>query len=259
MVSLQASAESSTPSAESSTPSTESSVSAEEMIIHGESVVAKKRGEFERKLRRLGYDKFIRKDGRTLVRHRTSYKPTVVIDDDGWMTVRRSPIRIDPPGKRDNKLRYLWCLPPFTITPLCIKLGGQTISRRRLQSHKERVVQGTRGYVSEWRTAVINLAMDSRLGRDIPNMLDSIWSEGHMGEKDSMTLESHAERRAALMQFWAGRSCVKEGAQARELVRDFIVYEVQASAHPATAEEIREANAAQRCPEAAALPLPGDP
>ena len=81
------------------------------MIIHGESVVAKKRGDLERKLRRLGYDKFVRKDGRTLVRHRTAFKPTVVIDDDGWMMVKRSPIRIDPPGKRDNKLRYLWCLP----------------------------------------------------------------------------------------------------------------------------------------------------
>ena len=231
----------------------------EEMIIHGESVVAKKRGELERKLRRLGYDKFVRKDGRTLVRHRTAYKPTVVIDDDGWMMVKRSPIRIDPPGKRDNKLRYLWCLPPFTITPLCIKLGGQTISKRRLQSHKERVVQGTQGYTREWRTAVINLAMDSRLGRDIPNMLDAIWSKGHTGEGDGMVLEDYTDRRNALMKFWAGRSCVKEGEQARELVHDFIVYEVQQSNHPATAEEIRLANAAQRCPDATPLPLPDDP
>lgn len=240
-------------------PASETPTSSEEMIIHGESVVAKKRGELERKLRRLGYDKFIRKEGRTFVRHRTSYKPTVVIDDDGWMTVKRSPIRIDPPGKRDNKLRYLWCLPPFTITPLCIKLGGQTISRRRLQSHKERVVQGTRGYASEWRTAVINLAMDSRLGRDIPNMLDSIWTQGHTGEGDALVLDSHADRRAALMQFWAGRSCVKEGAQARELVHDFIVYEVQPSAHAASAQEIHQANSAQRCPDATLLPLPSDP
>ena len=237
----------------------EPSSSNEEMIIHGESVVAKKRGDLERKLRRLGYDKFVRKDGRTLVRHRTAFKPTVVIDDDGWMMVKRSPIRIDPPGKRDNKLRYLWCLPPFTITPLCIKLGGQTVSRRRLQAHKERVVQGTQGYAREWRTAVINLAMDSRLGRDIPNMLDAIWSEGHTGEEGGMVLDDYAERRQALMQFWAGRSCVKEGAQARELVHDFIAYEVQQSPHPATAEELREANAAQRCPDATPLPLPGDP
>jgi hypothetical protein len=237
----------------------DSSASSEDMIIHGESVVAKKRGDLERKLRRLGYDKFVRKDGRTLVRHRTAYKPTVVIDDDGWMTVKRSPIRIDPPGKRDNKLRYLWCLPPFTITPLCIKVGGQTVSRRRLQSHKTRVIQATQGYASEWRTAVISLAMDSRLGRDIPNMLDSIWVNGHTGEQDSLMLASHAERRAALLQFWAGRSCIKEGAQARELVHDFITYEVQPSAHPASAAEIRAANQAQRCSDAIPLPIPPDP
>ena len=102
-------------------------------------------------------------------------------------------------------------------------------------------MQGTQGYAREWRTAVINLAMDSRLGRDIPNMLDAIWSEGHTGEEGGMVLDDYAERRQALMQFWAGRSCVKEGAQARELVHDFIVYEVQQSLpHPATAEELRE-------------------
>ena len=190
---------------------------------------------------------------------RSSYKPTVVIDDDGWMMVKRSPIRIDPPGKRDNKLRYLWCLPPFTITPLCIKVGGQTISKRRLQSHKERVVRGTAGYAREWRTAVIELAMDSRLGRDIPNMLDSIWTKGHTGEAEGMVLDSYADRRDALMQFWSGRSCVAEGEQARKLVHDFIVYEVQQSDHPATAEEIRQANAAQRCPNTTLLPLPNDP
>ena len=106
-------------------------------------------------------------------------------------------------------------LTPFTITPLCIKLGGQTVSRRRLQAHKERVVQGTQGYAREWRTAVINLAMDNRLGRDIPNMLDAIWSEGHTGEEGGMVLDDYAERRQALMQFWAGRSCVK-GARRHE-------------------------------------------
>ncbi len=230
----------------------------EQMIIHGESVVAKKRGELERKLRRLGYDKFVRKEGRTLVRHRVAFKPTVVIDDDGWMTVKRSPVRIDPPGKRDNKLRYLWCLPPFTITPLCIKVGGQTVSRRRLQAHKERVVNGTSGYAAEWRAAVVSLAMDSRLGRDIPNMLDAIWMHGHMGETGAPVLETYPERRAALLQFWAGRSCVKEGAQARELVADFIAYEVQPSDHPADRDEIRAANAAQRCEDAVPLVEPDD-
>ena len=129
-------------------------------------------GDLERKLDG-NYDKFVRKDGQPWF-GTGPRSATVIIDDDGWMMVKRSPIRIDPPGKRDNKLRYLWCLPPFTITPLCIKVGEDRI-KTQAPGAQGRVVQGTQGYARMANSRSIN--MDTRRSRH-PNMLDAIWSEG---------------------------------------------------------------------------------
>jgi len=236
-----------------------SSKPTEEMIIHSQTVVAKKRGELESKLKRLGYKKFIRKKGRTIVRHDIAYRPTVMLDDDGWIDIRRSPIRFEPPGKaaeRQSKLRYLWCLPPFTV--MCVRVGGQTVSRRRMMTYKRRIGNRSRSYVRDWQEAIIGHAMDQRLTIDIPNMLDSIWTNGQTDGDDGPYLGSHKERRETIMHFWSNRSCIKEGAQAREVVRDFIVHEIQASNHPAGPDEIAQANASQRCENASLLPMTHD-
>ena len=231
----------------------------EEMVIHGQMVVAKKRKALENRLRRMGYKKFVRKKGRTTIRHARPYRPTILLDDDGWMMIKRSPIRFEPPGKaaeRSSKLKYLWCLPPPTVA--CIRIGGQVVNRRRLMTYKNRVAVQSFGYVKEWQDAIISQAMNVRLTTDIPEMLDSIWKEGLTGD-DTPPLQTPKDRRSAIMEFWHTRTCVKEGAQARQLAWDFIVYEIQASEHPASRAEIEAANAKLNCSDATPLPFPGDP
>jgi hypothetical protein len=231
----------------------------EEIIVHSQTVIAAKKKALENKLRRIGYKKFIRKKGRTVVRHARSYRPAVVLDDDGWIYLKRSPVRFEPPGKaaeRSSKLKYLWCLPPFTVA--CVRIGGQLVSRRRLQSYKNKVASRSRSYVKDWQNAIVSHAMDQRLNTDIPNMLDLIWTQGLTRANDSLVIESKKERRTAILQFWANRTCIKEGDQARAVARDFILYEIQASEHPATASEINAVNTAQRCPNARPLPIPSD-
>ena len=228
----------------------------EEMIVLGQLQVARTRQMVVTKLQRMGYAEVKRKNGRSILRHRAAYKPTVILDDDGWVSLKRSPLKIDPPGKKSNKLRYLWCLPPFTITPACIKPGGQLISRRKLSGHKERVVKQITPYLREWKGAVITHSMDARLSKEIPDLLDEIWEQGQAG--DGPFLESHAQRRAAIFDFWANRSCVKEGGLAREVARDFIVEIIQNSATPASRSELRKTNKLQRCPDARPLPLSSD-
>ena len=46
----------------------------------------------------------------------------------------------EPPGQQSesNKLRYLWCLPPFT--PMCLRMGGQIVSMAKLDPQKARVL-----------------------------------------------------------------------------------------------------------------------
>lgn len=227
---------------------TEAVVSKEEITIYGEAEVLRRRGEVIQTLRHLGYREGRRKNGRTVMVPKTPYKPSVVLDDDGWMQVKRSPIRFDPPG--DSNWRYLWCLPPFTITPTCIQVGGQVIGRRKLGHFKEDVVRATRYGMHEWQDAVIALAMDQRLGTEIPDMLDATWTTGTPFGIEGPTLESHEKRRAAILRFWSSRSCLPEGAAVRDVVATFVEAEIQMSDHPASAEEIAAANEAQRCYDA---------
>ena len=230
----------------------------EEMVIHGQMVVAKKRAALEKKLKRMGYKRFIRKKGRTVIRPSRAYKPTILLDDDGWIVIKRSPIRFEPPGRAaesTSKLRYLWCLPPLTIA--CVRIGGQMVHRRRLMTYKGRVAGQTHSYVKEWQDAIISQAMNVRLTTDIPEMLDSIWQEG-LTDPDAHPLESAKARRNAIMEFWHTRTCVKEGAQARQLAWDFIVYEIQASNDPASRAEVEAANAKLHCTDATPIPLPDD-
>jgi hypothetical protein len=170
------------------------------------------------------------------------------------MQVKRSPIRIDPPGS--TNWRYLWCLPPFTITAACIQVGGQVIGKRKLAHHKEDIVRATRYEMKEWQQAVVAHAMDKRLNTELPDLLDAIWHTGHPSEDEGVFLETPAQRREAILNFWSNRSCVPEGASVREVVATYIEREIQTSQSPATTEEVQQANESQRCDKAKLIPLP---
>jgi hypothetical protein len=227
----------------------------EEIIVMGELEIARRRAQVIRNLKGMGYREGRTRNGRTVYKPDTAYHPTVVLDDDAWMLIKRTPVRMDPPGAKDNRLRYLWCVPPLTITPTCIQAGGQLISKRRLNHFKEDVVRSTRYEMREWQSAVVAHAMDKRLGEEIPDMLEELWGTGMPESKSSSILETAAERRAAILQFWSSRACVKEGEQARLVVADFMEYTVQTSENPASTDEIVKANKQQRCPDATLLEL----
>jgi len=229
----------------------------EEIIIHGQMEIARKRAQVIQNLKHLGYREAARKDGRSIYRPKAPYKPTVVVDDDAWIHVKRSPVRVDPPGKKENKLRYLWCLPPFTITAACVQVGGQVISDRKLAHFKDDVARATDFEIRQWRDAVIAHAMDKRMGEEIPDMLDGVWEQGRTEASDGPILTEHIDRRRLILEFWSSRSCIPEGAEARRIAEDFITEIIQHSENPATASEILAANERQRCSDS--LPLPTEP
>ncbi len=225
----------------------------EEMTVYGEQEILRRRGELIQNLKHMGYREGRRRDGRTVFVPRVPYRPTVILDDDAWMEIKRTPVRIDPPG--DTNWRYLWCLPPFTVTAACVQVGGQVIGRRKLSPFKADVVRATRYELREWQQAVIANAMEQRINEELPDMLDATWTTGRPMGDGGPFLESHEDRRAAVFRFWASRSCVPEGAQVREAVAAFIEAEIQTSSHPATREELDAANGSQRCSGAALLPI----
>ena len=243
-------------SAQKDTPTDDDRPPVEEIIVHGEMEIARKRSKVIQNLQHLGYREAVRRDGRSIMRPSVPYRPTIVVDDDAWMHVKRSPVRVDPPGKKDNKLRYLWCLPPFTITAACIQIGGQVIAERKLAHFKDDIARATDFEMRQWRKAVIAHAMDKRLGEEIPDMLDRMWEHGQAVLDAELLLEDWADRRGAILEFWSNRACTAEGPAARFVTADFITEIIQNSAHPAPPSEILKANHDQRCSNAHPLPVP---
>ncbi|MFT5679996.1 MAG: hypothetical protein ACI8RZ_000901 [Myxococcota bacterium] len=217
----------------------------EEIIVFGELEIARRRGELESDLRDLGYREAKTKNGRTTFRPEVAWHPSVIIDADGYVILRRSPIRIEPWVEGRTKFTWLSCIPPFT--PMCIRIGGWIVSNRKLTPKKGYVAEAIDPRVRQWRAAIVTSAMGKRLGEDIPDMLESVWTLGTMPGQEDTAPMSIVERRAALLSFWSGRACTPEGAQARELVEDFLSYVVQDSPHPVTAEEQARASAESYC------------
>ena len=217
----------------------------EEIIVFGELEVARQRAALEADLRDLGYSEAKTKDGRTVFRPEVAWHPTVVVYDEGFVVLKRSPVRIEPWVQGRTKLVWLSCLPPFT--PMCLRIGGQIVSARKLHPKKGYVAAAIDPRIRQWRAAVVSNAMGTRLGEEIPDMIESIWTLGVMPGQEDAAPMSIPERRAALLAFWSGRACTPEGAAARTLVEDFLNYVVQDSAHPVTAEEQVTASTESYC------------
>ncbi|MEC8423483.1 MAG: hypothetical protein VX000_06875, partial [Myxococcota bacterium] len=218
-----------------------------EIVVFGELQVAARRAELDREIRQLGYRSGVRQDGRTVYRPDDPWKPTVIVFDDGFVRLKRSPVRFAPPGQtaRSSRLRYLWCLPPFT--PMCVRLGGQVVSNAKLEPQKARVVAATHLEVTAWREAIVKQAMTQKVGTELPNRLDELWANGRPLEGDGPLIVPWAERRLAMLAYWSDRTCTPEGDAVADAVALFLEYEVQESNHPVTAAEQHAANAAQHC------------
>ena len=237
----------------------EAEPSPEEIVVFGELEAARHRQQVMRDLRNLGYRAGKRKDGYTQFRPEVPWKPTVRVYDDGFVVLKRSPVRWQPPGDPRNKINNLWCLPPFT--PMCLRVGGVLVSKRKLDPQKARVANALEPELRDWRAAVAATAMEERVGVELPDQLDALWQEGRPLDPRQPVVADMAARRAILLELWSSRTCTPEGAQVRGVVEVFLEYEVQTSPFAVTAEELAGAQARHRCGARLELPMPagGDP
>ncbi len=217
----------------------------EEIIVFGQLQVAKARKKLDRDIRELGYRNGEKKGDHTVYRPQSAWRPTVVVYDDGFVVLRRTRPRFEPWVKGKTKLVWLSCIPPFTL--MCIKLSGWLVSPARLEPQKARVANGIDPELRGWREAIIARNMEQRIGIDLPEALDQLWLEGKPMRPDRPPLPTPEERRAAVLAFWAERSCTPEGQAVRDLVEIFLAMEVQRSPFPAPSAELRAAEATQAC------------
>lgn len=216
----------------------------EEITVVGELEIRRRRAEVDKTLRVMNYREGVRKDDKVVYRPEIPWKPSVEVHDEGYVIIKRSPVRFAPPTAKQRPVDYLWCVPPFT--PLCFRVGGQVVSDAKLQPQKGRVAQGIDPSFRHWREAIVANAWAERVGEEIPDQLEAVWAEGVPFEGEG-ELVSAAERRQALLDFWSGRACTPEGAEVREMVALFLEYEVQDSPTPLTPGEVAAANEASLC------------
>ena len=227
----------------------------EELVVYGELEVARRRRAVDQRLRAYGYKVGVKKEDRTIYRPEVAWKPTVVVHDEGFVIIRRSRVRFEPWVKGRSKAVWLSCIPPLGL--MCIKLGGLLVSPARLHAQKGRTLDAMDTPLDAWQEAIMANATEDRLHRQIPDELDALWTDGtRLGGVREAPLADPADRRQAILAFWAGRSCTPEGAEARTVAALFLEYEVQTSPFPVTPAELAAAQASQRCEDTLVLPFP---
>ncbi len=212
------------------------------ITVWGEAEIARRRAALERDLLQNGYEPGRRKGDRTVYRARQAWKPSVVVYDDGFVVLRRGPVRFGVP-EGVNPWWNLLC--PLAL-PMCVRVGGQIVSKRKLDPVKGKVLAETRPELQAWQDAIVARAMQERLDEEVPSMLDAVWHEGRSPE-DGRFLPTPAERRKAILDFWAGRACNPEGQAVRDVVELYLSEEVQGSEAPLRPDEIAAAEAANPC------------
>lgn len=216
-----------------------------EILVFGEMEIARRRRAVNNKLRSEGYtEKKKKRDGTAVWRPETPWKPSVEVHNDGFVVMKRSPVRFDSYIKGKSPARWIGCIPPFIV--MCVRIGGQVVSKTKLDAQKDRVATSMDSEVDAWTEAVTANAMKNRIEVTLPAAMERTWTTGAPFEGGS-PLDTPADRRAALLDFWATRACNPEGLAVRMAVENFLEYQVQSSAHPVLKAEQDAANKRQAC------------
>jgi len=234
--------------------SDESEAVGEEIVVYGELEVVRRRRSLDRRIRATGYRPGVKKEDRTIYRPEAVWKPTVVVYDDGFVVMKRSRVRFEPWVKGRTKAVWLSCIPPLSL--MCIRLSGRLVSPARLSAQKGRTMDAMDAPLDAWQEAIASNATRERLDRQIPDELEALWTAGVPMGGVGEPVEGPDARRSAILMFWAGRACTREGAAAREVAALFLEYEVQASPFPLTEQEVAQANRLQRCEDRLAVSFP---
>lgn len=120
------------------------------------------------------------------------------------------------------------------------------ISRRKLQPDRERLMEAIWLEVTAWRQARELEAFQRHVTTELPAQLTRLWEEG-VPLYGGPTLATQIERRDALVDHWATRACSGDGDVVRSAVEAFLRYEVQESAVPLTADQVRSIEARSIC------------
>lgn len=220
-----------------------------EIIVTDERAVQMARQAVDQELVDLGYEAKRRRDDRTVYISDVGWENKVIVHDDGWMYFRKRPPHIRKP---ENEGAWWDGVPVVEWTPcilmplLCVSAGTVGVRPQLSEQNKEDVVEGTAYEMRNYADTIAAEAMGRKLNEEIPNWLDTLWYQG-VDEHQGTRFETHAERRQRILEYWLSRNDNEYGDAVRQVVEHYMLYEIQASDHPFTDEEIATANARRHC------------
>lgn len=216
--------------------------SAERIDVYGDLEVERARREVIETLRDEGYTTEIRRDGYLLLRHEAGWKGEVRLYDDGWMIVKRQPVRFTPPdlgfAESGSVLSWMTCALPI----VCLRAGGQLVSQRKFWAVETRTAGAVNHEITTLADEIAYKAVDGAVDR-LPERLEALWDAGAPLAGDGPALATYAERRRELFAYWDSRTDTPWGDQVRAAVEAFIRGVVQTSEHPYTDAEVTALNA----------------
>jgi len=219
----------------------------EEIVIYGEHLVEQARKELIGALQAEGYDQVIDKGKYILVRSDAAYKGEIRIYDDGWVKMKRQPIRIAsrdlPWAKQGSALSWASCV---IMIPACIRTGGQFVGRRKWLGVQERTMGAIEDEVQNLADRVADVNTQVTVN-ELPAKLMALWTEGTPLEPTDRRATDRQDRKEAILDYWDSRTDTVWGDRVREGVESFIRSEVQNSDTPFTPEEIADFNKRRSC------------
>lgn len=208
-----------------------------------------------RRLHELGWSRESPVTGGTRYRSVNNVQPWITVYDDGRVDVQRSGVVDMPLRKRTRRLGYSGLdvgeVPSGDYGG--VTFGRNVVSRRKLRAKRTAVMENIWLEVSAWRMARDLVVVRTQLDEVLPGKLTALWDDG-IPLSGSGHIDDPAERRQAILRHWASRACSDAGDAARVVITRFVLFEIDDSEFPSTAQEIDSAVASSPCDTAWSLP-----
>lgn len=212
-----------------------------EIVVHGDLLVEQARREMIHSLQQQGFTRVQRMDGYVRLRNEAAWAGEVRIYDDGWVTMKRQPVRIEAPNIRGIPKPLAWatCL---VIPTGCIRAGGPLLSKRKWMGVEQRTLDSIQTDITVYGDRIADVATESTVNA-LPDRLAALWNSGTPLMPDERPAVNYDERKAALLEYWDSRTETVWGDRVRDAVEAFLRAEVQTSEHAFTEAEIAAFNA----------------
>jgi hypothetical protein len=219
----------------------------EEITVHGGDVVVEQaRQAVIRDLREQGYTDIVDRGDYLLLRNVQSWKGEILLHDDGWIRMKRQPVRVQsrelPWAEQGSALSWASCA---VYPPMCLRTGGVLVGRRKWLGVQVRTLAAAETDVQALGDRVADGATGDNIN-ELPARLEALWFEG-VPLEGAAILDTPSARKQAILAFWETRTNTIWGARVQIATEAFLRAVVQTDDDALTSEEIAAFNERRRC------------